>query len=169
MFQGFGFLPYLLDTHFDVRGRLGRIVPGLIQTKQEVGFGMDEPVCLYYDNGIGHVYGKGGVFVADISKATRNKNPYFSINNVYVSYLTVGDTFIFQNRTIIPSSTKHPITQPQYKTHHDTSDIFSPYQSTELITKLVDQTPSFNVGRSKRPKGFPNSSPTFKLTFERGP
>lgn len=29
-FQGFGFFPYLLDTHFDKRGRLGRIIPALI-------------------------------------------------------------------------------------------------------------------------------------------
>ena len=127
MFQGFGLLPYLLDTHFDVRGRLARMISGLVQTKQELGFGMDEPVCLYYDNGVGHVYGKGGVFIADISKATRNKNPYFTINNVHVSYLTVGDTFHFQNKTIIPSPLKHPITQPKYKTHHDSYNTFSAY------------------------------------------
>ena len=30
---GFGFLPFLIDTHFDARGRLGRIVPGMAQTK----------------------------------------------------------------------------------------------------------------------------------------
>jgi cyanophycinase-like exopeptidase len=30
---GFGFLPFLIDTHFDTRGRLGRIVPGMVQTK----------------------------------------------------------------------------------------------------------------------------------------
>jgi cyanophycinase-like exopeptidase len=30
---GFGFLSFLIDTHFDARGRLGRIVPGMVQTK----------------------------------------------------------------------------------------------------------------------------------------
>lgn len=29
-FPGFGFLPYLLDTHFDRRGRLAKIIPALI-------------------------------------------------------------------------------------------------------------------------------------------
>lgn len=38
-----------------------------------------------------------------------------------------------------------------------------------MLTKLIDQTPAFNVGRSKKPSGFPKSTPTFKLTLERGP
>lgn len=85
----------LLDTHFDVRGRLGRIVPGLVQTKYDVGLGLDEPACLYYDNGIGKVFGKGGAFIVDITKANRNQKQYFTINNVMVNYLTVGDTYNF--------------------------------------------------------------------------
>lgn len=31
---GFSFAPFLADTHFDARGRLGRLVPGMIQTKK---------------------------------------------------------------------------------------------------------------------------------------
>jgi cyanophycinase-like exopeptidase len=31
---GFNFAPFLADTHFDARGRLGRLVPGMIQTKK---------------------------------------------------------------------------------------------------------------------------------------
>lgn len=168
MFQGFGFLPFLLDTHFDVRGRLGRIVPALMQTKHELGIGIDEPACLYYDNGIGKVFGKGGVFIADISKAIGNQKQYFSLNNVQVSYLTVGDTFIFSNRTLLPSPSKHPISQPQHKSHFDSSNIFSSYECTQLLTRLVDQTPLYNVGSTQKPKGFPSTTPTFKLTFERG-
>lgn len=41
MFTGFGFLPYLLDTHFDARGRLARIIPGLFQIRSELAIGMD--------------------------------------------------------------------------------------------------------------------------------
>ena len=89
MFTGFGQLPFLLDTHFDVRGRLGRIIPALIQTKTQIGIGLDEPVCLYYNNGIGTVYGKGGVFIVDVSRASSFSKQYFLINNVSVSYLTV--------------------------------------------------------------------------------
>lgn len=38
---GFNFVPFLSDTHFDNRARLGRIVPGMIQTKKEIGVGVD--------------------------------------------------------------------------------------------------------------------------------
>lgn len=168
MFQGFGELPFLLDTHFDVRGRLGRLIPAQVQTKSDIAIGIDEPACLYYDNGVGTVYGKGGVFISDISKANRNPKQYFTINNVIVSYLTAGDVFTFANRTVHPSNMKHPITQPQYKTHYDSNDILSAYECTHSLTHLVDQTPGFNIGRTKKLKGFPSSTPTFRLTFDKG-
>lgn len=38
---GFQFVPFLSDTHFDARGRLARIVPGMIQTKKDFGVGVD--------------------------------------------------------------------------------------------------------------------------------
>ena len=152
MFTGFGQLLFLLDTHFDVRGRLGRIVPAQIQTKTDLAIGLDEPVALYYDNGVGTVYGKGGVFITDITKAIRNKKQYFTVSNVMVNYLTVGDTYTFADRKVHPSSQKHPISQPQYKNHMDSNNILSAYECTSLLTRLVDQTPSFNVGQTKRPK-----------------
>lgn len=34
---GFGFVPFLVDTHVDGRGRLGRIVPGQVQLKKDLG------------------------------------------------------------------------------------------------------------------------------------
>ena len=169
MFKGFGSLPFLLDTHFDVRGRLGRLVPGQIQTKSDLAIGLDEPACIYYDNGVGKVYGRKGVFITDTSKAIKGQKQYFSIDNVSVSYLTSGDTFYFSNRTIVPSQQKHKITQLQYKNHLDSNDILSSYECTTLLTHLVDQTPAFNTGRTKTPKGFPTQTPIFKLTFSKGP
>lgn len=65
---GFGFVKMLIDTHFDARGRLGRLIPGMIHTKKSMGLGIDESTCLYFNNGMSQVFGKGGVFIADISK-----------------------------------------------------------------------------------------------------
>lgn len=36
---------------------------------------------------------------------------------------------------------------------------------TRLITRLVDQTGTSNIGRSKTPSGFDRYAPIFKLTF----
>lgn len=38
---GFNMVPFLSDTHFDNRGRLGRIIPALIQLKMDLGVGVD--------------------------------------------------------------------------------------------------------------------------------
>lgn len=91
MMPGFNFLPFLVDTHFDNRGRLGRIVPAIVQMKKDFGVGVDESSGFFYDNGKAKVYGKNGAFIVDISKATPNVKSYFGINNVVLSYLTSGD------------------------------------------------------------------------------
>ena len=57
----FGFVDFVTDTHFNARGRFGRIVPVLIDLKQKFAIGVDENTSLFYDNGIGKVYGWNGV------------------------------------------------------------------------------------------------------------
>jgi cyanophycinase len=39
---GFGFVDFAVDTHFDRRGRLGRLIPVLSQLNASVGVGIDE-------------------------------------------------------------------------------------------------------------------------------
>lgn len=123
---------------------------------------------MYYNNGIGTIYGKGGVFFVDLTKATKQQKQYFAIQNVLVSYLTVGDSYNFTSKIFTPSPNKHLITEPQHKIHKDSNDILSSYECTELLTRLVDQTPGFNIGKAKIPKGFPHTTPTFVLTFQKG-
>lgn len=41
MMPGFNFVPFLVDTHVNARGRLGRIVPAMIQTKFDFGVGVE--------------------------------------------------------------------------------------------------------------------------------
>lgn len=79
------------------------MVPAVVQTKNDFGLGLDEPACLYYNNGVGKIFGKGGVFLVDITKAIRNQKQYFTINNVMLSYLTVGDTYNFKHGKMVPS------------------------------------------------------------------
>lgn len=37
---GFNLIPHLIDSHVNTRGRVGRIVPAMIQTKNELGIGL---------------------------------------------------------------------------------------------------------------------------------
>jgi cyanophycinase-like exopeptidase len=41
MTAGFNLVPFLSDTHFDSRSRLGRIIPALVQMKRDLGVGVD--------------------------------------------------------------------------------------------------------------------------------
>jgi cyanophycinase len=91
MMAGFGFVPFLVDTHFDQRGRLGRMVPALVQMRKDFGIGVDESTGFFYEDGRGKVYGRNGVFVVDLRYTRYNTKTYFSIYNVTLSYLTSGD------------------------------------------------------------------------------
>jgi cyanophycinase len=62
----FNMLNFTTDTHFNARGRLGRLVPVLLEFKETFGIGVDENTSLYYDNGVGTVYGWNGVTFVDI-------------------------------------------------------------------------------------------------------
>lgn len=59
--------------------------------RKDYGVAVDESTALYYDNGKAKTYGKNGVFITDITKATLNTRVYFAISNVIVHYLTSGD------------------------------------------------------------------------------
>lgn len=43
--------------------------------------------------------------------------------------------------------------------------MLAPYEGSQLLTRLVDQTPLFNRGRTLVPNGYPKDSPIFEITF----
>lgn len=125
--SGFGFVPFLTDPHFDTRGRLGRLVSSLVQTKLNVGVGIDESTALYYDNGEAKVFGQNGVFIIDISQALYEPKTYFAMTNIQLTYLTSGDKFNFRNGRAIASENKNLIEKPRIKGYVDSSNIFYAY------------------------------------------
>lgn len=64
---GFGWLNIAVDTHFNARGRLGRLPPTMIDTKVSLGIGIDESTAFYYNDGTSTVYGYNGVTICDLS------------------------------------------------------------------------------------------------------
>jgi cyanophycinase-like exopeptidase len=124
---GFNLIPFLIDSHVNTRGRLGRMVPAMIQTKNELGIGLSESTCLYFHNDVGTIYGKSGVYIVDLSKAIKTSKEYFSARNVLVTYLTSGDSFDFKTKKVTPHSSKSKIVVPAYSGHFDSEDIFGEY------------------------------------------
>lgn len=75
------------------------------------------------------------------------------MKNVIVHYLTEGDEYDFKTKKV--TSTKSLIVTPLYKNSTDSEDIFGEYEGPLLLTRLVDQTPIYNRGRSMVPDNFP--------------
>lgn len=134
--KSFGFVDFAVDTHFDVRGRLGRLVPAMKELNTTVGVGIDEYACLYIKDGVGTVYGRNGVFIVDTSVALPVQSQYFGIKNIKLNYLSAGDNYNFKTKKM--TTTKSPIT-PTISGFSDSTDILSDYECTRLLTRLIDQ------------------------------
>lgn len=161
----FGFLNFTTDTHFNARGRLGRLVPVLKDLQDPFGIGIDENTSLYYDNGVGTVYGWNGVTFCDLQYSFYSPQSYFSIKNVTVHYLTEGDKFDFRTKRVY--SNKTIISSPAYSNPTDSNNILGAYEATLLETRVVDQKSLYNLGKTKTPSGYPKTAPIFELKFYR--
>jgi len=102
---GFGFFGYgYLDTHVGTRGRQGRMLRLVwdLRANSSYLYGIDENTALVLQNGVGYVIGESGMYVVDVTQAAtlQTENGGFAIDNVLFSYLTEGDYYYFNNRTI---------------------------------------------------------------------
>lgn len=130
-----------------------------------MGIGLDENTSFFYENGQGKVYGEHGVTIMDISEAVGFEGKYFRLENIRVHYLTEGDKFDVKAKTV--TSSKPLITTPHFKNSADSEDVLAPYEVSQLLTRLVDQTALFNRGRTAVPRGYPEDSPIFEITLSR--
>ncbi len=126
----FNFIDFTVDTHFNARGRLGRLPPALVDLKQDLGIGIDENTSFYYNNGIGTVYGWNGVTIVDLKNAIIKPQPYYTVSGIVGHYLTAGDSYDFNSKIVF--SNKTAIKSPYYTNPTDSSDILKAYEATLL-------------------------------------
>jgi cyanophycinase len=70
---GMGFLPgIVVDQHFAQRGRLGRLLAGLVLQPAVLGLGIDEDTGIIVNGDEFQVVGSGAVTVVDETEATHN-------------------------------------------------------------------------------------------------
>lgn len=156
---GFGLIDNAaVDTHFDARGRMGRLIAAMKNLGAPVGYGVGEDTAFYVNGDVGTVYGTNGVFVVDKSTATfPAASSFFAATGVTVSVLTAGDTYRYSSRAV--TSTKALITSPYYSSYHDSAAVFAPYETTKSLTHLVDQSVAYNIGVTAETK------PQFSVKF----
>ncbi|MGC8866533.1 MAG: cyanophycinase [Bacteroidales bacterium] len=110
--QGLGFFPEgIVDQHFDRRARLGRLALALFRNSHlfNLGFGIDENTALIYNQKERSitVKGKGGVSLIDISSARLNFiRGMPRMQNLFLSYLTSGDSLLLEFMHFIPGKNK---------------------------------------------------------------
>ncbi|MCH4890873.1 hypothetical protein EZV73_25055 [Acidaminobacter sp. JC074] len=143
----------ILDTHFDKRGRLGRLLVALRDSKSQLAIGVDEGTSFNIQNKIGEVIGDQGVFVLDASEAVFGKagsDEVFLAENIYLHYLTEGDRYDLWTKNVMQEdkvileghglyNARHPVFEKDYTTTKLLIDfIHSENQVLEVPYKLVD-------------------------------
>jgi cyanophycinase len=150
--QGLGFLGQgIIDQHFlQYRGRLGRLSRVTLERKIPFGIGIDRDSAIRVDqNGkITVIGGTAVVVLAD--KANFRSSPIgFSLDNMLISLLSMGDVFDPTDSSIIIHSSKHPIVEEDVTFNGGflITDIGSGYAvSTALIGGLANNTQSRQEG-----------------------
>jgi len=169
----------VLDTHFSERGREGRLIRLLADTRQgprgaQYGIGVDEDTALVIidadtPRAEGEVIGIAGVMFVDLSGAFVDGNSqYFRILNVNTHYITHGDKINFYARTVTFDTTwKNDLKGQEKNTQALTSNnifggklsnsVYTEY--VKVATSLFDATALTTYGTSKENK------PEFRLSF----
>jgi len=172
---GLGFFPYgITDTHFSARGRQGRLIRLAAETDVKMAFGVDENTGLLITNletstPEMEVMGEEGVTVFDLSNAEiKDSTDYFSIENVSVTYLTQGDRFDPNTKTVL-FPTKNPLICSSPEIPATSNDIFShlspsgnrknPSEFVKVATSLFESCQNTTQGLS-----FENK-PIFQVTM----
>jgi len=120
---------------------------------------------MYYNNGVGTVFGYNGVTICDTSESIVEPTQYFTARGIIGSYLTHGDSYDFKTKTVF--STKNLIKTPAYNNPTDSNDILSAFEASLLSSRLVDQKSTYNLGSTRTPSGFPRTTPKFEIKFYR--
>lgn len=107
---GFGLLrDIIIDTHFDARGRFGRLIQAIAAQPGSIGVGLDEDTGVVIERG--HklkAIGSGSVVVIDGAYVTHNNiadirdGMPLSISNVQVHVMTNSDIFDVASREFTP-------------------------------------------------------------------
>ena len=107
---GFGLLPnVIIDTHFDARGRFGRLVQAIASQPGEIGIGLDEDTGIIVEKGSRiRAIGASSVVIVDGSHVMHNNIAMIksgmpiSMSNISVHVMKQGDVFDIPSREFIP-------------------------------------------------------------------
>jgi cyanophycinase len=97
----------IVDQHFLERGRLGRLLPVLVERGLTLGLGVSEDTAAILQGEELEVIGSGGVLLVELDEAdrARDRQP-FLLRNARLALLGAGDRVNLRTRTITPAAHK---------------------------------------------------------------
>jgi cyanophycinase len=169
----------LVDTHFENRGRQGRLLRLLADTAgypagSLYAVGVDENTALVVTQTgnttkTGRVIGQRGVMLFDISDASSSTDAagYWQISGARLSHLTRGDSLDLSSYTITPAAYKTPLAGAEHAAAPTTSDdVFEEgtFEFNRVATSLFDSRGNSTVGLTAAAA---HQLPRFAVTMER--
>jgi cyanophycinase len=135
----------VLDTHFEVKGRLGRLIRSAVLTNTRFGIGISEKTAVIYkaDNTI-EIIGFGDVLMTDIGNARilSKESEILHIREATVHLFSHGDKYNLNTGEFFPHSEKKSISNIPYfdaNDYHISLNVFKECEtSTILINYMLD-------------------------------
>lgn len=144
LLKGFGFIKNVIfDTHFDTRGRLGRVIESCVLTNKRFGIGISEKTAVIcHPDSILEIIGHGDVIMVDTKEAKILNKPAepLHIFNVKAHLFTHGDKFNLFTTQLIHTSEKESIINTPYfdvKDYHISLNVFKEYETSNIIINYM--------------------------------
>jgi cyanophycinase len=172
---GFATDRFIVDQHFLARGRIGRLLPVMVERGFTVGLGVDEDTAAIVNGDSVEVIGASGVLLIELDEADRapGRKP-FAVRNARLSLLADGDRVDLRTRTVTPSESKlagqlvDPMAagfKPEYEGVPFYLDVLGAHTVREAMVRLLDSAASEARGLAFDPRA-PADDPLRDLGFE---
>ncbi|AIT09921.1 hypothetical protein LO80_08040 [Candidatus Francisella endociliophora] len=175
LMSGLSLLPFevITDTHFGDRGRLGRLISAMSDSKKHIGLGIDQDntallVTIESNDTFNlSAYGKNGSYIVSTydSNFDNGKGSIFA-KNIRLDYLSNGDVAKVsgKNITVIPANNKKAILT-ESNNQSTSNDILSPYAIFDVISSLSKSSKQSATGKTNIPAEYPTNTPIFEFLF----
>jgi cyanophycinase len=115
----------LIDQHFLRRGRLGRLLPLMLERGLPLGLGVEEDSAAIVHAGTVEVVGMGGALFVDLVQASSDPAAgAFNVSNARLSFLGDGDRLDLRTRLVSPAAGRDgkgriDAAAPGFKPYHE--------------------------------------------------
>jgi cyanophycinase len=144
--NGLGLIDNIIfDTHFETRGRLGRLSDAAVITGNKYGIGISEKTAVILHPDLSaEVVGYGSVLMVDLNNARQISQPRKQLHarDIEVTMLTHGDKYNLTSKQFTPCVGKTSIINTPYfdaNDYHISLSVFKEYETSQiLVNDLLD-------------------------------